>query len=781
VEQTSLTVPTLDQRRGDFSAFPGTTIYDPAMGNPDGTGRTPFAGNIVPLARQSAITRKIQDLIPLPLRAGTTANFFTAGTQSLDRDNFDLKVNWNRTDRNTVWGKYSAMKAFFQCAPSLGAAYGPGLCGGESGQNQTLDQVATIGQTWTISPTFILDSTISWTRHGNHSTAPDFGTNFGSDVLGIPGTNGSDPRQSGFPQFSITGYTAVGNVNSWQPNYYNDTTYTMEQNFSLVKRTHNLRFGFQGLRHWLNHWQPEIGGGPRGAFTFDQGITGQNGGPSLTQYNAYAAFLLGLPSVMQKTLQYQKMTAFNYQLGWYIRDTWQLTRTLTVNLGLRYELYPMMTRGGRGGIEQWDPNTNQVLLGGAGGNPKDLGIGVSHKLFAPRLGVAYRMNNKTVIRTGYGITYNPMPLARPLRGFFPLTIAKVFPGANSYTPYRPLEQGIPQISGPDANQGSVALPAEVMNRSISGKELKRGYVQSWNLTVERELPGNIIGSVAYVGTQTVRALGDLNINASVPGGGTAGRAFFSRYGLTADQLAFNGFLSAHYHSLQMAVNRHVVAGLTLKGAYTYSKAINMTDDDGWAGLSFNTPSQIPRNRALAGYDRTHIFQLGWVYELPFGPSKSYAKHGVARVLLGDWQVNGVGALYSGTPFTVTASGAALNAPGNTQTADQVKATVDKLGGIGPGQPFYDPTAFAPVNQARFGNVGRNRLRGPGVANVDLGLFRRFPISERFTLQFRAEAFNSTNTPHFNNPNTNVSAGGFLQVLSAQQDQRQFRFGLRLNW
>jgi hypothetical protein len=141
VEQTSLTVPTAPQRLGDFSSFAGT-IYDPATGNFDGTGRTAFQGNVVPLSRQSTISRKIQDLIPQPLRTGTTSNFFAAGVQSLNRDNYDLKVNWNRTDKNTIWGKYSAMNAFFECAPTLGAAYGPGLCGGESGTNSTRDQFA---------------------------------------------------------------------------------------------------------------------------------------------------------------------------------------------------------------------------------------------------------------------------------------------------------------------------------------------------------------------------------------------------------------------------------------------------------------------------------------------------------------------------------------------------------------------------------------------------------------------------------------------------------------
>ncbi len=126
---------------------------------------------------------------------------------------------------------------------------------------------------------------------------------------------------------------------------------------------------------------------------------------------------------MSKSLQWEKMAVFNPQLGWYIRDRWQVTPRLTLNLGLRYELYPIMTRAGRGGIEYWDPATNIISLGGAGGNPKDLGIATSKKMFAPCLGIAYRVTDRMVVRAGFGITYNPMPLARPLRGFFPLVIA----------------------------------------------------------------------------------------------------------------------------------------------------------------------------------------------------------------------------------------------------------------------------------------------------------------------------------------------------------------------
>jgi hypothetical protein len=154
---------------------------------------------------------------------------------------------------------------------------------------------------------------------------------------------------------------------------------------------------------------------------------------------------------------------------------------------------------------------------------------------------------------------------------------------------------------------------------------------------------------------------------------------------------------------------------------------------------------------------------------------------MARWLLGDWQINGVTAMFQGRRFTVGASGASLNAPGNTQTADQVKTEVAKLGGIGSGADFYDSTAFAPVTEVRFGTVGRNTMRAPGVFNMDFSIFRKFPITERFNLEFRAEAFNLTNTPHFLTPGSNINSGNFMRVTGAQQDQRQLRFGLRLEF
>ncbi|MEJ7605861.1 MAG: hypothetical protein WKF37_06260 [Bryobacteraceae bacterium] len=205
------------------------------------------------------------------------------------------------------------------------------------------------------------------------------------------------------------------------------------------------------------------------------------------------------------------------------------------------------------------------------------------------------------------------------------------------------------------------------------------------------------------------------------------------------------------------------------------------------------------NRTLTNYDRTHNLQITGVVELPFGKGRSWATSGIASALSGGWQMNHILSFMTGTPFSVTASGTSLDMPGSTQRADQIKASVRKTGGAGLGQSFFDPLAFVPVTAARFGNAGYNSMRGPGVANWDIGIFRQFTLTERFKMQFRAEAFNLTNTPHFSNPGGNVSnltlnadgsvrsLGGFSEITGTSSlgregiDERQLRFGLRLSF
>jgi hypothetical protein len=235
-----------------------------------------------------------------------------------------------------------------------------------------------------------------------------------------------------------------------------------------------------------------------------------------------------------------------------------------------------------------------------------------------------------------------------------------------------------------------------------------------------------------------------------------------------------------------------MSGGTMLGvAYTYSRAINYADNSD-SGLTWNWTPMLDRNKGLAGFDRTHNFQFYGNFELPFGRGKSMLKGGVLGAIAGGWQTNWILSRTSGTPFTVATAGTSVNAPGNTQTADQVTPSVAILGGHGLGQPYFDPLAFAAVTAVRFGNTGRDILRGPGVFNLDGSIFRTFKVNERFSMQFRAEAFGFTNTPQFGNPGATVSgatrnADGSIRALNGYTEitgasgARQGRFALKLSF
>ena len=772
------TVPTDAFKSGNFSAVP-TLIYDPNTGAADGSGRTPFAGNIIPSNRIDSIAQKIQSYYPGPNQGGPTTfanNYFASGGPILSRNYLDAKVNYTASDKQQIWGKYGRMWAKSGGAAVFGIAGGPGLPGADPGLGDTLIQVATIGQSRTLGPNLLIDSVLGYERQGQHLKPNDFGTNYGQQ-FGIPNANGPDPLQSGFINIGITGYTGFG-VPSWMPLARIEESFTHSDNLTWTKGAHEVRVGFDVVRHHLNHWQPEIGAfGPRGGLGFNGQETALRGGAAPNQYNAYAAFLLGLSDDAEKSLQNILSTGREWQLGWYVRDRWQVSRKLTVNLGLRYEYYPLMTRAGYG-IEQLNPYTNQVALGGRGNTPENAGISVSKKLFAPRVGLAYRIDDNTVIRAGYGINFDPIPFSRPLRGWYPLVVnaANTASGFGWATTFK---QGVPNPVGPDLSSGVVSLPKDVSERSPWGF-IHRGYVQSWNVTLERKLPQNIVTSIGYVGSHSVHLLADYDINAGSPGSGTAGLPFAAQFGRTIPTNMWDGYLSSNYHSLQIAVNRSFAKGLMLKGAYTYAKAIDYTDDDGWAAVGWNWAPVFQRNRAVAGFDRAQNLQMGWLYEMPFGKGKSFAKSGAAAAVLGGWQVNGIMSAFTGTPFTVGGSGSLLNAPNNTQTADQVNTSVTRLGNVGPGQLYFDPTAFAQPTGVRFGTSGRNILRNPGVFNTDLDVTRYFQLKERLKLQFRAQFFNVANSSHFGGVQTSVTSTTFMQITSAS-GERNIRFGLRMQW
>jgi outer membrane receptor protein involved in Fe transport len=770
------TVPTARMRNGDFTevlAFDEDfRIYDPTTGNADGSGRSFFPGAVIPADRISEVARRIQALYPEPNTEGTNDglqnNLFVPRFPKAIRDNYDLKVNWNRSPAHQIWAKGSMMDASV-----LDLFYFPLV---EAGGGDTTVSLWTVGQTWTLSPTLLFDANGGSNKMTHQSNGPDYGTNYGTDVWGIPGLNSQGvtgpgsadlQRYSGMPVVN-TGLSALGNNAGWTPVWRTEISYTASANLTKVAGSHEIRTGFDFVRLTLDHWQPEVGN-PRGNLNFSENITGIPGYDGVGGWNSYATFLLGYMSGFGKSVQFEEMTGRENQYGFYVSDRWQASEKLTVNLGLRYEYYPLMSRADRG-LELLDYNTFMIKLGGLGGNPKDLGIDVDKKLFAPRIGMAYRATENTVFRAGFGRTFNPLPWSRPMRGFYPATIAYSDAAGLSFIPYATLDQGIPGAPNPDIASGNIPLPRGVDMRSPDPNDTKRGHTDSWNFMIERRFPFDLIISAGYVGTATREGYADWNLNYAERGG-NANRQLFSQAG-TASILDWAARTRSNYHSLQMAVNRPFKGGLLLKGAYTFSKALNETDDDGWVGLTWNQPSQMHRNYARAGYDRPHNLSMGFVYELPFGRNSTSP----AAQIVKNWQLNGVFQWLSGRPFSIGGSNGLLQQVGGFQSINVIGEAKPGFGEAGPNEQWYDPSVFAqPANE--WGNSGRNAFRGPSNWNLDASLFRTIPFG-RYRLELRVESQNVFNHAQFGNPVTGFTDPNFMRIRGIVRAPRTVQIGAR---
>ena len=784
-------VPTPAMRAGDLSgAASDRPIFDPLSGAADGSGRTSFAGGLIPQSRMPDAVKKILPLWPAPTGPGTQNNYYAAGRFTLDRHTIDTKVNYNFSPKFTAFGRYSYLhfntqnRQFF--GPELGGAP---IAGGQAGVGIGHSTSLAMAGTYVFNPNFVIDANFGYTRLEADSRQPRLDEQVGRTFLGLPGTNGSRWFEGGWPQFNIANFSLLGGPNSFQPNLLNDPQYQYVANANWTKGRHNIRFGTDIYEQQLNQTQPEFFGaffGASGGFGFAAGQTSLRGGPRTSEYNSFGSFLLGATDTLGKIQLIPDSFSLKTRLySFYARDQWQASRKLTISYGVRWEYFPMPFRADRG-VERYDFNTNRMLVCGVGQVPSDCGMNMSKKRFVPRGGLAYRVSETLVFRAGYGITNDPYNLARPLRVNYPILVTLNMNSPNGFAPASRLADGIPLIPTPDLGNGVIPVDGNVAINTVDPNNFKRGYIQSWNVALQKQFHGGWMGEAAYVATRSVGQLAYYDRNVGRVGGGNASRPLFQKFGRGQRTAEITGLGTYKYDSLQARLDRRFNRGLQVGVAYTFSKNMGIAgNEDGDGSPAIGIPEFYNLNWARTTLDRTHNLQIHGIVELPFGRGKKWINAGLGAALLGGWQINGIASMYTGQPFTITAPGTSLNAPGNTQRADLVKSTVTKLGGAGPRQKFYDPTAFAEVTDVRFGTAGFNLLNSPGTFNLDAGLFRSFSITERFTIQFRAEAFNSTNTPHFTAPNANVSSSSFMEVGGVRGqgrdgiDERVFRFGLRM--
>jgi carboxypeptidase family protein/TonB-dependent receptor-like protein len=788
-------VPTAAIRTGDFRGT-NTNIYDPLTGNADGSGRQIIScngvQNVICPERISPIIKKILPLIPTPNLAGETNNYFASAGFLFDRWTIDSKVNWNVNNKLNVWGRYSILNFFTVNETVFGKALqGRAINSSNPGTGQGKTHSFSFAGIYTFNPNFIVDANFGLFRQNTDVAQSDIGEKRGLDFLGIPGTNGTRAFEGGFPFFDLSTYSDYGTVDTFMPYTRRDDQYQIVTNANWLRGPHNIRFGVDVYRQKLNHTQPESSDtsfGARGGFLFGNGTTALRGGSNGNQYNGFAGFLLGLPSRVGKlTLTEAPYSTRNWQYSFYVRDQWQVNKNLTLSYGTRWEYFPIPTRADRG-LERYNVNTNMVEIGGVGSVPEDLGVKVSKRLFAPRVGLTYRITPTFVVRAGYGITNDPYALARPLRTNHPILLNLNNDAANGFQFVSRLEQGIPAVTAPDLGNGIISIPGNVSAVTLPDK-FERGYIQSWNLSLQKELKWGFTGEAAYIATRQIRQLGFIELNYANINGGNNGRQLVQKFGRTASTVLVTPVGNSHYDAMQARLDRRFKDFYQLGVYYTWSKSITtsgLSDSDNT--LPVGIPQFYNLNRSISSFDRPHNLQITNILELPFGAGRKYLNdEGVLSKIVGGWQVNNIISKFSGTPFTVTSSGSTLNAPGNGQTVDLIKPSVAIFGNNGPGQKFFDIDAFRAVgsdpdvnNRVRFGTAGRNILRGPTRFQWDFGVFRQFRLTEKFSLQFRAEGFNFTNTPQWGNPNSSRDSTSFGENTTVS-GERIFRFGLRLGF
>lgn len=863
------TIPTLAMMQGDLRgsdpanglAKNSDLIYDPTTGNADGSGRSqiyatgnagdsahynalcnsPKCLNMIPTSRLSPVAQKLMGLLQkapgrfLPSASSATPsdNYLAATSFAFNRTTLDEKVDWNATDKFNMFAHFGFLTYNDLDPQMFGTVGGDPISdyGGNEGMGSGHTLTFSVTGNYVVSPHFVLDGNFGITRMVTNSQQLDLDKNNGLDILGIPGTNGTRKFEGSWPRFRITNFNDLGTHNDYMPYLRNDPQFYWSGNATLIRSNHTFRFGGSIFMLRLNHQQAEWNAGGSvepgaGGFDFGSGPTScqdclSGKGSKTNAYNNFGTFLLGLDTNYGKNIlipDYFQTNTHQYSL--YAGDQWQVTPKFTATLGVRWEYYPMPTRGDRG-LERYDFANNMMLLCGVGKTPTDCGVSVSKTMFVPRIGVTYRATPTFVIRAGYGITNEPYNLADDLRTNYPVLIP-LYVSADSYQAAGALDTaslrnapvgsilpvGIPLPTVPDTSSGGVPLLPNVA-LATTPTNLQRGYIQSWNFTLEKEFPHAWVAQAGYVATRTIRQIGFLDLNVESPvgpvgciqgaaTGGCGGNASRPFYDATHDfRTAATSLITPaannHYDALQTKLNHRFENGYQVEFAYTWSKTIGMAGLSNEKGHAYiQDPQFYFLNRGLAPQDRPQNFQALFVAQPPFGAGKRWANSGIPSKILGGWQLSGILRVVSGSVFEVHSGGTSssnLNASGNDQRPDIVKTSIAVSGDVGPGSTWLDTSAFAVVNDRnRFGTSPFYPLHGPGLFDWDAALSRNFRLSERFNLLFRAQAINLTNTPHFGNPQGDFNNSAFGRVNSLANtgrdggvDARQFEFNARLSF
>jgi outer membrane receptor protein involved in Fe transport len=856
------------ERNGDFSDLiigcpnpspgkPCIPIFDPyqttdathqtlvldAKGQPiplGNTNRTQFPGNIIPASRLTGAgaifgsqqAQNILKLIPTgaTLADPTVNNFAGSGSNVLNADNFDVRSDYVLNSKTQVFGRYSYQK-FLRSGPGLfgavaGGAALPADSGGQfAGASHVKNQSLATGFDYVFSPTLLTDFRFGYMRY-NVAVAPGgVGTTPAKDA-GIPGLNIDPLYSSGMPYFHVTtsglpdfnfGYSLGANQCNC-PLTEQEHQYQFVNNWTKIRGNHSFKFGADIRRAYNLRIPSDKHRAGELSFSGDQ-----TQGPGGVGGSGLAAFLLGDVTFFERYVSVSTdATETQPRFFFFGQDTWRVTNKLSVNMGLRWEIYRPESVAGTGKGGWVDAGTGEVRIAGTQGVDLRGNTSTSYKHFAPRLGVAYQWNPKTVVRLGYGRSYD----IGVFGSIFGHAVTQNVPvlasqqtntsnGQDSNTAFF-LSNGPPTanpatalggtlatsncnaITDPSGVVGGVFTPDKPQCVGVNGRPLlpdglnafvrpfnnRLPSVDAWNATVQRQVTSTISATVSYVGNKGTHTIGggpdypfnnpklagyDPNLTgAAAVAAQNARRPFFSKYGWTQGFRYFGNDFNNKYNALQVTVEKRFASGLSFNGNYTFQHA--RADLDGGTAGYDKSVNYGPNDNY-----RNHVFILTQVYQLPFGKGKKYAGD-VGRIgdlLIGGWELNGATNFSSGLPFTPglqSCHASSDTGPCRPDLVGPVKA------GTRSGHPDVAGYWFQGTNGVQlvtagqssgswaqpavdtFGNVGRNSLRGPKYFDSDLALFKNFSITEKAKAQFQFQFYNVFNHVNLGNPDGCVDCG-----------------------
>lgn len=743
-------VPETAWRSGDFAGQP--TLYDPM--NIDAAGnRLPFADNRIPASRINPISQKVLPFWPTPNNPGDRArNYLESFNDPLNQLQFHVRGDVHLTAKDQLMARVSQ---------SSSEDVNKSIC--FTGQaNNMKPKSGVLGWTRVLSPTMINEARFSAYTFNFENLPDGLGTDYPSQ-LGLP-SFALSPNVLRFPTLNLRNVQNLGGA-ATMPLLRKEVNYQWIEQFTWIKGIQTIKFGVDVRRYQQNEFQPQTS---MGQFIFNGPFTGKRG----SQYvNGFPDFMLGIPNeqLMLDPTYYDSKRLRNTRLNAYVQDDITLTKTLTVNAGLRWERDGSWTNA-TGRWAYFDYGTGELVY------PDNLKFPFTmpfphrfdpiramtdptNKAFAPRVGFAWRPfgNNKTVIRSGYGLSWG-QALLFVLNGLMqtapPFLLRTDLISSNQVPD---LQFGV--FPAPDTG---ALVPRNPSFNTIQPGKFSNGYMQQWNFGIEHEMPGQIALKASYVGSRGVHLERRYEGNPALPPGPGNINAR-RRYPVFRSITQQESSASSTFHSLQLSGEKRMAHGVMFLAGYTWSKS--MDDSSSWNPNSDSSPfAQDPRNlrleRGRSSFDLRHRFTTSYVWDVPVRTSSR-----VLNFLVAGWQSSGIVTLQTGFPTTPKVGGdipnagtgntrANLNGPGNLPSSER---TLDR---------WFNTDAFSRPDPFTFGTSGRNIIDMPGTRSLDFSMMKIFRITEGHRIQFRAEFFNFFNHPSFGGPNINVDNPAFGTIRSS---------------